>query len=64
MVLIVLREHEFYANKKKCSFAKSRVEYLGQIISVQGVEVDPKKIRSIAEWPSPTNLEKCVDSWA
>lgn len=58
MVLTVLREHQFYANKKECSFAKSRVEYLGHIISVQGVEVDPKKIRSITEWPSPTNIRE------
>lgn len=51
LVLEVLRENELYANKKKCNFAKARVEYLGHIISGQGVEVDLEKIRSIVEWP-------------
>ncbi|TYK29765.1 putative mitochondrial protein [Cucumis melo var. makuwa] len=54
----MLREHELYENKKKCSFAKSRVEYLGHVISRKGVEVDPEKIRSIVEWPSPTNVKE------
>ncbi|KAA0033872.1 ty3-gypsy retroelement transposase [Cucumis melo var. makuwa] len=49
MVLEVLRENELYANKKKCSFVKTRVEYLGHIISWQGVEVDLEKIRAITE---------------
>lgn len=58
IVLTMLREHELYENKKKCSFAKSRVEYLGHVISRKGVEVDPEKIRSIVEWPSPTNVKE------
>lgn len=44
--------------KKKCSFAKSRVEYLGHIISGNGVEVDSEEIRSIVEWPKPTNVRE------
>ncbi|KAL0534101.1 hypothetical protein IC582_028382 [Cucumis melo] len=57
-VLSVLREHELYANKKKCSFAQQTVEYLGHIISREGVEVDPEKIKSITKWPKPTNIKE------
>ncbi|KAL0534211.1 hypothetical protein IC582_028499 [Cucumis melo] len=57
-VLSTLREHTLYANKKKCSFAQSKIEYLGHIISGGGVEVDPEKIRSIADWPIPTNVRE------
>ncbi|KAL0554647.1 hypothetical protein IC582_008573 [Cucumis melo] len=57
-VLSSLREHSLHANKKKCSFAQLKVEYLGHIISGKGVEVDPKKIRSIADWPTPTNVRE------
>ncbi|TYJ97524.1 transposon Tf2-1 polyprotein isoform X1 [Cucumis melo var. makuwa] len=52
LVFEVLREHKLYANKKKCSFAFQRVEYLGHIVSGQGVEVDPEKIKSIKQWPN------------
>lgn len=63
VVLEVLRKNELYANKKKCSFAKSRVEYLGHIIFGEGVEVDPEKIRAIKEWPCATNVRgKSEDS--
>lgn len=58
LVLEILREHELYANLNKCIFAKKRVEYLSCIISGQGVEVDPKKIRAIKEWLVPTNARE------
>ncbi|KAL0553748.1 hypothetical protein IC582_007652 [Cucumis melo] len=57
-VLSVLREHELYLNKKKCNFAQQKVEYLGHIISGEGVEVDPEKIKSITKWPKPTNIKE------
>ncbi|KAA0061363.1 peroxidase 64 [Cucumis melo var. makuwa] len=58
LVLEVLREHKLYANKKKCSFAFQKVEYLGHIVSGQGVEVDPEKTRSIKQWSVPTNVRE------
>ena len=42
----------------KCTFGKEEVSYLGHIISKEGVKVDPKKIKSITEWPNPTNISK------
>lgn len=42
--LEILRMNELYATKKKCNFAKERIDYVGHIISGQGVEVDPEKI--------------------
>ncbi|KAL0537659.1 hypothetical protein IC582_026642 [Cucumis melo] len=58
LVFEVLREHKLYANKKKCSFAFQRVEYLGHIVSGQGVEADPEKIKSIKQWPVPSNVRE------
>ena len=34
------------------------MEYLRHIIFGNGVEVDPGKIRSIADWPKPTNVRE------
>ena len=43
-----------YAKRSKCVFGIPEVEYLGHIISGQGVSVDPKKLSTMKEWPSPT----------
>nr|KYP56033.1 Transposon Ty3-I Gag-Pol polyprotein [Cajanus cajan] len=56
-VLEILRQHKLYANREKCSFAQESVEYLGHVISVQGVEVDPAKVKSVGEWPVPKNVK-------
>jgi hypothetical protein len=43
-VLQILRENKLYAKWKKCEFFTSQVEYLGHIISANGIAVDNKKI--------------------
>ena len=35
----------------KCEFLKCRIAYLGHIISDKGIEMDPKKIEAIVDWP-------------
>ena len=56
-VLSTLRDHALYANKKKCSFAQLKIEY--QVISGEGVVVDPEKIKSIADLPvQPRNVRE------
>jgi len=37
----------------KCLFAK-KVEYLGHVISGEGVSTDPRKISAMTEWPRPS----------
>ena len=58
VVLEILQENELYVNLAKCSFAKSRIGYLGHFISEKGIEVDSEKIRSIREWPIPTSVRE------
>ncbi|TYK03311.1 hypothetical protein E5676_scaffold298G001570 [Cucumis melo var. makuwa] len=57
-VLEILRENEMCANRKKYSFAQSKVEYLSHIMSEQGVEADSEKIKSVSEWPCLTNVRE------
>jgi hypothetical protein len=42
----------------KCSFAQRQIEYLGHVISKQGVAIDPRKIAAIEEWPAPTTVKE------
>jgi hypothetical protein len=52
-ILKLLEENKFYANKSKCSFGQEEIEFLGHVVSTEGIKVDPKKIMAITEWPSP-----------
>lgn len=56
-VLEVLQENILVANKKKCFFGQMSVEYLGHIISKEGVAMDPSKVRSVLEWPIPKSVK-------
>ena len=56
-VLELLQQHQLYAKKSKCAFGCPEVEYLGHIISGQGVSTDPRKIAGMEAWPIPTSLK-------
>ena len=42
----------------KCLFGVQEVEYLGHIVSQEGVKVDPNKIKAIKEWKVPKTIKK------
>lgn len=57
-VLSVFEKHQLFANKKKCLFAQSQVEYLGHINSGDGVATDSVKTEAMRAWPSPKNIKQ------
>jgi hypothetical protein len=58
LVLEKLREHKMYMKLSKCSFAQTSLEYLGHIISQEGVATNPSKTAVMAAWPVPTNVNE------
>ncbi|RVW69998.1 Retrovirus-related Pol polyprotein from transposon 17.6 [Vitis vinifera] len=58
IVLQILSTNSLFAKESKCRFGVLQVEYLGHIISEQGVSVDPAKIQAIIEWPTPTTPKR------
>ena len=42
----------------KCIFHQKQVKFLGFIVSDKGIEMDPDKVKSILEWPTPTNKKE------
>ena len=56
-VLEVLIQNQLYAKLSKCVFGSKEVEYLGHIISGEGVKADPTKIAAMMNWPEPKNLK-------
>jgi len=53
LVLGVLREKQLYANMSKCEFWMGEVQFLGHVISAQGIAVDPAKVEAVVKWESP-----------
>jgi len=58
IALGVLRKHKLFAKRSKCSFGVKEVEYLGHVISLQGVSTDPSKIQVVREWPIPSTVKQ------
>jgi len=56
LILDKLREHNLYANPKKCEFFKTELVFLGHIVSSDGTKVDPSKIAAVNSWPKPTTI--------
>lgn len=58
LALEVLRKHKLYCALKKCEFYKTSIEFLGHVISGDGISVDSKKIAAIQGWPTPKNIKE------
>jgi len=57
-MLETLRRHKLKANFSKCNFWKKEVKFLGHIVSVKGLSVDPLKVEAIQNWQPPKNVTK------
>ena len=47
IVLQLLRDHQLYAKFSKCEFWLTEVRFLGHVVSVSGVSVDPEKVEAV-----------------
>ena len=48
-----LREHELFVNKEKYEFSSAEIMFLGHMVSMDQVRMNPKKIQVILEWAAP-----------
>jgi hypothetical protein len=56
LVLQTLLQHKLFLKFKKCAFAQQNIEYLGHVISNDGVSTDPSKIDAMVNWHVPKSL--------
>ena len=52
-VLERMRQAELYAKPTKCVFYQNHVEFLGYVISREGVSMDPRRVNAIVSWEMP-----------
>lgn len=50
--------NSLYVKLSKYKFAESLIEYLGHLISKDGVAIDTEKIKAILEWLVPSIINK------
>ncbi|GFT32943.1 retrovirus-related Pol polyprotein from transposon 412 [Trichonephila clavipes] len=64
-VLSKLSDANLKLNPSKCEFFQKEVNYLGHIISAEGVRTDPEKVSAVKNWKRPENLldKECEDSF-
>ncbi|KAJ8454533.1 hypothetical protein ONZ45_g19267 [Pleurotus djamor] len=55
-VLRRLRANKLYAKGEKCEFHADTVEYLGYILSPDGLKMAEDKIKTIQDWPEPRKI--------
>jgi RNase H-like domain found in reverse transcriptase len=56
LVLDVLKDNQLTAAVHKCSLNQAQVLFLGHIISAEGVQADPAKVKAIMEYPRPQDV--------
>jgi hypothetical protein len=56
IVLTRLRQHQLYAKFRKYEFWLNQVPFLGHILSIEGVAVDPSKVKDILQRKPPTTV--------
>ena len=55
IMLQTLKENQLYAKFGKCNFWLEQVQFLGHVISGEGIQVDSKKVKAVLEWEAPKN---------
>lgn len=56
-VLQQMEKHRLFSKESKCLLGQRQIEYLGHIISVQGVATDPLKVQAMLQWPTPRSVK-------
>ena len=56
LILDKLAKHDLYLKPEKCLFEKDEVEFLGVVLKGGTVQMDPTKVKGVADWPAPRNL--------
>ena len=58
VVLKKLKDNKLYANGEKSDFARQNIEFLGHVVTRDGIKPDMKKVKAIQEWKRPSTQKK------
>ena len=52
------REAGLKLKPSKCHFGQKEVNYLGHVITTEGIQPDPKKVKVVQEYPAPKSVKE------
>jgi len=56
-ILKRLEKNDLYIKPEKCVWKTRKIEFLGVIIGLNGIEMEVKKIEGVLSWPEPKNVK-------
>ena len=57
-VLKQLKENDLFVKPKKYQWKVKKVEFLGVVIGLKGVEIQKEKVEGVSNWPTPRNIKE------
>jgi len=57
-VLVTLKNYQLELNLSKCLFLKGEMEYLGYLVSCNGITMSSRHIKAILDFPYPKNIRE------
>ena len=48
-----LKENDLFLKPEKCQFEQRRIKFLGVVLGNGTIQMDPTKVKGVAEWPQP-----------
>ena len=54
-VFVKLQESGITLNKEKCTFSQTQVQFLGQVLTPEGISSDPEKVSAVVQMGEPTS---------
>ena len=55
-ILEKLKKHDLYLKPEKCAFEQCKIKVLGVILKNGMVQMDPAKVKGVADWLPPQNV--------
>ena len=57
-VLQRLQDNDLYLKPTKCEFKKTKIKYLGMVITEGKITMDSVKVKGLRDWPTPTTVKE------
>lgn len=52
-----LRQYQLFVKASKCEYFRNEVEFLGFIVSAEGISMDPRRVETIRQRPTPESVQ-------